>query len=139
MPITDFGMTRFWISLKQGVELVIKALAESKGGETFIAKIPSFKITDLAKAILPNCAMKEVGIREGEKLHEVMITKEDALYTFEYEKHFIIYPHMSLWTPEKAVPGGKPVAKGFEYSSGTNSKWLSVEELQRLLAEVKEH
>ena len=139
LPITDFGMTRFWISLKQGVELVIKALAESKGGETFIAKIPSFKITDLAKAILPNCAMKEVGIREGEKLHEVMITKEDALYTFEYEKHFIIYPHMSWWTPEKAVPGGKPVAKGFEYSSGTNSKWLSVEELQRLLAEVKEH
>ena len=139
LPITDFGMTRFWISLKQGVELVIKALAESKGGETFIAKIPSFKITDLAKAILPNCAMKEVGIREGEKLHEVMITKEDALYTFEYEKHFIIYPHMSWWTPEKAVPGGKPVAKGFEYSSGTNSKWLSVEDLQRLLAEVKEH
>ena len=139
LPITDFGMTRFWISLKQGVELVIKALAESKGGETIIAKIPSFKITDLAKAILPNCAMKEVGIREGEKLHEVMITKEDALYTFEYEKHFIIYPHMSWWTPEKAVPGGKPVAKGFEYSSGTNSKWLSVEDLQRLLAEVKEH
>ena len=139
LPITDFGMTRFWISLKQGVELVIKALAESKGGETFIAKIPSFKITDLAKAILPNCAMKEVGIREGEKLHEVMITKEDALYTFEYEKHFIIYPHMSWSTPEKAVPGGKPVAKGFEYSSGTNAKWLAVEDLQRLLAEVKEH
>lgn len=96
LPITDFEMTRFWISLEQGVELVIKALAESKGGETFIAKIPSFKITDLAKAILPNCTMKEVGIREGEKLHEVMITKEDSLYTYEYEKHFIVYPHMSL-------------------------------------------
>lgn len=139
LPITDFEMTRFWISLEQGVELVIKALADSKGGETFVAKIPSFKITDLAKAILPNCMLKAVGIREGEKLHEIMITKEDSLYTYEYEKHFTIYPHMSWWTPEKAVPGGKPVSKGFEYSSGTNSKWLSVEDLQRLLAVVKEH
>lgn len=81
LPITDFEMTRFWISLEQGVELVIKALTESKGGETFIAKIPSFKIIDLAKTILPGCTMKEVGIREGEKIHEVMITKEDSLHT----------------------------------------------------------
>lgn len=95
LPITDFSMTRFWISLEQGVELVIKALTESRGGETFIAKIPSFKITDLARAILPGCTMKEVGIREGEKLHEVMITREDSRYTYEYDKHFIIYPHMS--------------------------------------------
>lgn len=139
LPITDFEMTRFWISLEQGVELVIKALAESRGGETFIAKIPSFKITDLAKAILPNCTLKEVGIREGEKLHEVMITKEDSLYTYEYEKHFIIYPHMSWWAPEKAVPGGKLAKRGFEYSSGTNSQWLSVEDLRCLLAEKKLH
>ncbi len=139
LPITDFEMTRFWISLEQGVELVIKALAESRGGETFIAKIPSFKIIDLAKAILPDCTMKEVGIREGEKLHEIMITKEDSLSTYEYENHFIIYPHMSWWSPEKAVPKGRPVVKGFEYSSGTNSLWLSVKDLQNLLAEVKEH
>ena len=83
LPITDFEMTRIWISLEQGVQLVIKVLAEAKGGETFIAKIPSFKITDLAKAILPDCTLKEVGIREGEKLHEVMITKEDSLHTYE--------------------------------------------------------
>lgn len=139
LPITDFEMTRFWISLEQGVQLVIKALAESNGGETFIAKIPSFKITDLAKAILPDCTMKEVGIREGEKLHEVMITKEDSLHTYEYDKHFIIYPHMSWWDNGETVTGGKPVPRGFEYSSGTNDQWLSVEDLRALLADMQEH
>lgn len=139
LPITDFEMTRFWISLEQGVQLVIKALAESRGGETFIAKIPSFKITDLARAVLPTCTMKEVGIREGEKLHEIMITKEDAPYTYEYDRHFVIYPHMSWWNRGKEIPGGKPVPKGFEYSSGANSQWLSVEDLQMLLAKIEEH
>jgi len=139
LPITDFEMTRFWITLEQGVQLVIKALGESKGGETFIAKIPSFKITDLAKAILPDCVLKEVGIREGEKLHEVMITKEDSLYTYEYDQHFIIYPHMSWWTENNAIQGGRPVAHGFEYSSGTNSWWLTVEQLRALLPDVAEH
>jgi len=139
LPITDFEMTRFWISLEQGVQLVIKALAESRGGETFIAKIPSFKITDLAKAILPDCTLREVGIREGEKLHEVMVTKEDSLRTYEYDKHFIIYPQMSWWDETKAVPGGKQVPRGFEYSSGQNSQWLSVKDLQVLLSEVLQH
>lgn len=139
LPITDFRMTRFWISLEQGVELVIKALDESKGGETFIAKIPSFKITDLAKAVLPTCTLQEVGIREGEKLHEVMITKEDSSYTYEYDKHFIIYPHMSWWEEAKVVPGGKLVSQGFEYSSGTNTQWLTVKDLQRRLEGVEEH
>ena len=139
LPITDFEMTRFWISLEQGVRLVIKALGESKGGETFIAKIPSFKITDLAKAILPDGVLKEVGIREGEKLHEVMITKEDSLYTYEYDQHFIVYPHMSWWTENNAIQGGRPVAHGFEYSSGTNSWWLTVEQLRALLPDVAEH
>lgn len=139
LPITDFEMTRFWISLEQGVQLVIKALEESRGGETFIAKIPSFKITDLARAILPDCTMKEVGIREGEKLHEVMITKEDAPYTYEYDRHFVVYPHMSWWVKDTAVPGGKPVPPRFEYSSGTNNQWLSVEGLRERLVEVEEH
>lgn len=139
LPITDFKMTRFWISLEEGVQLVIKALAESKGGETFIAKIPSFKITDLARAILPDCTMKEVGIREGEKLHEVMITKEDSPYTFEYDNHFVVHPHMSWWETEERIPGGKPVPQGFEYSSGANKQWLSVEDLRRLLPGVAEH
>ena len=139
LPITDFEMTRFWISLEQGVELVIKALGESKGGETFIAKIPSFKITDLAKAILPACTLKEVGIREGEKLHEVMVTKEDSLHTYEYDKHFIVYPHMAWWSAEKIIPGGEQVARGFEYSSGTNNQWLSVSDIETLLKSVVEH
>lgn len=139
LPITDYRMTRFWISLEQGVELVIKALQEAKGGETFISKIPSFKITDLAQAILPGCEMPQVGIREGEKLHEIMVTREDSLNTFEYEKHFIVYPHMEWWNPNKIQPGGQRIEQGFEYSSGTNTQWLSVEELKELLQDVKEH
>ena len=93
-------MTRFWISLEEGIEWVFKALEESKGGETYISKIPSFKITNLAKAMLPECKLKHVGIREGEKLHEVMITKDDSRTTFEYEKHHIIYPHFDWWNKE---------------------------------------
>lgn len=139
LPITDYRMTRFWISLEQGVELVIKALSEAKGGETFISKIPSFKITDLAQAILPGCKMPEVGIREGEKLHEVMVTKEDSMTTYEYENHFIIYPHMEWWNPSKMIPGGKKIEQGFEYSSGNNTEWLGVEELKELLKGVEEH
>lgn len=133
LPITDYRMTRFWISLEQGVELVIKALSEAKGGETFISKIPSFKITDLAQAILPGCDMPEVGIREGEKLHEVMVTREDSLLTYEYDKHFIIYPHFDWWKEKSVIPGGKKVEYGFEYSSGTNTEWLSVEQIKELL------
>ncbi len=133
LPITDYRMTRFWISLEEGVRLVIKALEEAKGGETFISKIPSFKITDLAQAMLPGCSMPEVGIREGEKLHEIMVTREDSLHTYEYEKHFIVYPHYNWWGPQDVLPGGKPVEPEFEYSSGTNTQWLSVEEIQALL------
>ena len=129
LPITDYRMTRFWISLEEGVRLVIKALEEAKGGETFISKIPSFKITDLAQAMLPGCSMPEVGIREGEKLHEIMVTREDSLHTYEYEKHFIVYPHYNWWGPQHVLPGGKQVEPEFEYSSGTNQEWLSVEEL----------
>lgn len=139
LPITDYRMTRFWISLDQGVQLVIKALSEAKGGETFISKIPSFKITDLAQAILPGCEMPEVGIREGEKLHEVMVTKEDSLMTYEYEKHYIVYPHFEWWNPDKIQEGGKKVEQGFEYSSGKNSQWLSVDDLKERLKDVEEH
>ena len=139
LPITDYRMTRFWISLEQGVELVIKALAEARGGETFISKIPSFKITDLAQAILPGCEMPEVGIREGEKLHEIMVTREDSLLTYEYDKHFIVYPHFDWWKTDEIQPGGKRVEQCFEYSSGTNTEWLSVDDLKNLLRNVKEH
>ncbi len=133
LPITDYRMTRFWISLDEGVKLVIKALEEARGGETFISKIPSFKITDLAQAMLPGCEMPEVGIREGEKLHEIMVTREDSMHTYEYDKHFIIYPNYNWWSDSKLIPGGKLVEPEFEYSSGTNTEWLSVEDIQRLL------
>jgi len=133
LPITDFRMTRFWISLEQGVELVIKALEEAKGGETFISKIPSFKITDLAEAMLPGCKSVEVGIRPGEKLHEVMVTTEDSFNTYEYDKHFIVYPQM-VWSESRMPkPTGKKVEEGFYYSSGNNKEWLTVEDLRRLL------
>ena len=133
LPITDYRMTRFWISLTQGVELVIKALAEAKGGETFISKIPSFKITDLAQAMLPGCQMPEVGIREGEKLHEIMVTTEDSMTTYEYDKHFIVYPQMVFSTKRMPQPTGKKVPEGFSYSSGNNTEWLTVEQIQELL------
>lgn len=140
LPITDFRMTRFWISLEQGVELVIKALEEAHGGETFISKIPSFKITDLAEAMLPGCKKKEVGIREGEKLHEIMVTREDSLNTFEYDEHYIIYPNYNWWKDDNIIPGGKPVEPEFEYSSGTNMEWLSVEQLiQKLNTDLDPH
>ena len=136
LPITDYRMTRFWISLQQGVELVVKALEEAKGGETFISKIPSFKVTDLAQAMLPGCEMPEIGIREGEKLHEIMVTVEDSMTTYEYDKHFIIYPQMVWDTKKKAEPTGKRVKDGFSYSSDNNTEWLTVEEIKELLKTV---
>lgn len=137
LPITDYRMTRFWISLQQGVELVIKALEEAVGGETFISKIPSFKITDLAQAMLPGCEMPEVGIREGEKLHEIMVTTEDSMTTYEYEKHFIVYPQMVWSENRRPNPTGKKVPEGFSYSSGNNTEWLTVEEIKELLKTVE--
>lgn len=134
LPITDHRMTRFWITLDEGVELVLKALEESRGGETYISKIPSYKIIDLARAILPNCGLKETGVREGEKLHEIMITREDSTLTREYPNHYIIYPHMDWFNPNKYnLTGSKKVKDRFEYSSATNTQWLGVEELRQKL------
>lgn len=134
LPITDMRMTRFWITLEQGVELVLKALAESEGGETYISKIPSFHIGDLAEAMLPGCILKEIGIREGEKLHEVMVTRDDCRSTYEFEKHYIVYPHFEWWDERRNdKSGGKRVKEGFEYSSCNNEKWLTVEEIKNQL------
>lgn len=125
LPITDIRMTRFWITLEQGVNLVFKALEESIGGETYISKIPSFKVTDLAEAMMPQMKIKEIGIREGEKLHEIMITKDDSRNTFEYDNHYIIYPHFDWWNISDSIIGrGLQVSEGFEYNSETNKEWL---------------
>lgn len=138
LPITDYRMTRFWITLEEGVDLVLKALGESAGGETFIAKIPSFKVTDLAQAICPGCGMVEVGIREGEKLHEVMITKEDAPSTYEYDRCYVVYPHMSWSDPGKYnLENARKVDGSFEYCSGTNAIWLDLGELKSRLDKLQ--
>lgn len=132
LPITDVNMTRFWISLEEGVNLVLKALGEAKGGETYISKIPSFRISDLAKAMLNDVKINEIGIREGEKLHEVMITRDDSRTTYEYEKHYIIYPHFEWWNfKTHFTKGGKVIQNGYEYNSGNNNEWLTVEDLRR--------
>ena len=138
LPITDLRMTRFWITLDEAVDLVFKALGESKGGETYISKIPSFKIGDLAMAMFPSGGMKETGIREGEKLHEVMVTEYDSFHTYEYDKHYIVYPGAyEWWSPARLTPGGKKVPEFFRYDSGINSEWLSVEDMRERLGKIE--
>lgn len=134
LPITDLRMTRFWITLEQGVDLVFKALRESQGGETYISKIPSFRIGDLAKAMSSEVSLKEIGIREGEKLDEIMITKDDSRTTYEYDKHYIIYPHFEWWDADKNdKSGGILVPEGFEYTSANNKEWMSINDIKELL------
>lgn len=138
LPVTDQRMTRFWIHLETGVKLVIHALKNANGGEVFIAKIPSFHITDLAQAMNPEQPYQEVGIREGEKLHEIMITSEDSRRTYEYDKYYVIYPELEWFKKNgQVIPGGKLVEPGFEYSSDKNSDWLSVEQLRELVAKLE--
>jgi UDP-N-acetylglucosamine 4,6-dehydratase len=131
LPITDDRMTRFMISLEQGVELVWHAFEDMIGGEVYVKKIPSMKVTDLARVVAPECRHEIVGIRPGEKLHEQMIGAEDSYYTFEYPEHFKILPTINDWgiSPER-IKDGKKVAEGFVYSSDNNSKWMSDAELQ---------
>lgn len=130
IPITDERMTRFWITLDQGVQFVIDNLSRMKGGEIFVPKIPSMKVTDLAKAISPHCKVEIVGIRPGEKLHETMITEDDARRTLDFDKYYVIQPEFPWWNAEDE---GKSVPEGFSYVSNTNTEWLSVEELRRLI------
>jgi len=139
LPITDAGMTRFNISLQEGVDLVMHALKHARGGEIFVPKIPSYRITDVATAIGPNCEQKIVGIRPGEKLHEEMITETDSLNTISTEKYYIILPSLPFQTPEEVMKTytahhkGQPVARGFSYNSGENEAFLSVEEIRELI------
>lgn len=137
IPITDERMTRFNITLQEGVELVQYALAHMWGGEIFVPKIPSYRITDLAEAIAPDCERKIVGIRPGEKLHEEMITETDAINSLEFEKHFVILPSMPTWDVEgyKQANEGVACRSGFSYNSGANDEWLTVSELRRLIRE----
>lgn len=137
LPITHFDMTRFWISLEQGVDLVFEAIEKARGTEIYVSKIPSFKVTDLARAMAPDAELVDVGLRAGEKMHELMITKEDSRKAYDYGNYYIIYPQVDWWSVERHfTPGGKPIINGFEYSSDTNDKWLSVEQIRELLKEI---
>jgi len=131
LPITDEKMTRFMITLEQGVELVWHAIEDMVGGEVYVKKLPSMKITDVAKAIDPTAKLDIVGIRPGEKLHEEMISIEDAAYTYEYPEHFKILPAIHNWNKDQArINDGKPVPEGFLYTSKNNTEWMSIESLR---------
>lgn len=131
LPITDERMTRFMISLEEGVELVWHAFEDMQGGEIYVKKIPSMKVTDVALAVVPDAKHEIVGIRPGEKLHEQMIGSEDAMYTYEYPEHFKILPVINNWSNDPTrIKNGKKVSDGFVYSSDNNTEWMSVTELQ---------
>jgi UDP-N-acetylglucosamine 4,6-dehydratase len=132
LPITDERMTRFWITLDQGVQFVLDSLQRMHGGEIFIPKIPSMKVVDLAKAIAPECEINIVGIRPGEKLHESMITVDDARHTVEFDDYYVIEPEFNWWGAGKLINGNK-LLENFEYNSASNIEWLSVDDLRELL------
>lgn len=138
LPITDVNMTRFNISLEQGADLVLHAYEYAMGGEIFVPKIPSYRITDLAEAIGPACKKEVVGIRPGEKIHEEMITESDSFYTIDANKYYIILPQSPAWDCNEYIKkiNAKRVPFGFKYNSGINDDWLSIEQLRKL---IKEH
>jgi UDP-N-acetylglucosamine 4,6-dehydratase (inverting) len=135
LPITSEAMTRFNISLDGGVDMVLHALENAWGGEIFVPKIPSYRIMDVAKAIAPNCQYKVVGIRPGEKIHEEMITSSDSFFTYDLGKYYTILPQTPNWDLSKFIEqfNAKKVTEGFQYNSGENTEWNSVEELRVLI------
>ncbi len=138
LPITDMSMTRFNISLQGGVDMVMHAIEHAWGGEIFIPKIPSYKITDVAKAVAPECELEIVGIRPGEKIHEEMITSSDSFYTYDLGKYYTILPSVTSFNINDYIKNfnANKVSEGFNYNSGTNSEWETVESLKAL---IKEH
>lgn len=134
LPVTDERMTRFWITLDQGVQFVIDNLERMHGGEIFVPKIPSMKVVDLAKAIGPECKIEIIGIRPGEKLHEAMIMEDDARHTVEFEDYYVIQPELPFLS-KKFDCGGKKLPEGFAYTSDNNNDWFSVEQLMDLVEE----
>ena len=133
LPITDPKMTRFWITLEQGVNFVLKCLEIMVGGELFVPKIPSMNIMELVKAIAPECKTKIIGIRPGEKLHEVMVPKDDAHRTLEYKSHYVIQPNFRFFERRFSNNGGKPVSEYFEYNSKSNPWFLGIDELKKII------
>lgn len=135
LPVTDERMTRFWITLEHGVQFVIDSLGRMHGGELFVPKIPSMNVIDLAKAIGPECKIEIVGIRPGEKLHEAMITEDDARHTIEFDDYYVIQPEFNWWSADYAK-GGKTLPDDFSYVSNINEHWLSVDELKDMIKHI---
>jgi UDP-N-acetylglucosamine 4,6-dehydratase/5-epimerase len=139
IPITDDRMTRFVITLEEGVKLVWKAFGDMEGGETYVKKIPSMKLTDLAYAVAPEAKQTIIGMRPGEKLHEQMISEEDSFYTYEYDDYYKILPVINEWSNSKErIKDGKKVDEGFCYTSDNNSEWMTVEDLQKWIENNKD-
>ncbi len=136
LPITDSAMTRFWLKLEDAVEMVLMALDIMKGGELFVKKIPSMRVTDLAIAINPALKLKEVGIRPGEKIHEVMITREDARNTIELEEYFVIKPPFNLKNLDEYYKPARKVENDFEYNSGKNKEWLNIDQMKEMIKQL---
>jgi UDP-N-acetylglucosamine 4,6-dehydratase/5-epimerase len=132
ITVTDPRMTRFWITLEQGARFVIRCIEQMHGGEIFIPKVPSMNIMDLTKAVAPNCKVEYIGIRPGEKLHEVLVSEDEARHTVEMDDTYIIQPLHPWWRVENWVDA-KPLPSGFRYTSETNTQWLSVDELLKLI------
>jgi UDP-N-acetylglucosamine 4,6-dehydratase len=133
VTITDERMTRFWLSLEQGVRFVISCIEQMEGGEVFVPKIPSMKVIDLAKAIAPGAKVEPIGIRPGEKLHEVLISEDEARHTVELERMFVVQPAEAFWFGYSWQKRGKLLSDGFRYSSDNNREWLDVEGIRRLV------
>ena len=136
LPITDYAMTRFWLNLESAVWMVLNAFQTMRGGELYVKKIPSMRMPDLAQAIAPNLKTWECGIRPGEKIHEQMISVEDARHTLEFADYYVIQPDAPWWPQRAEGLGGEPVPHDFSYNSGTNTEWLSVEEMRTLIGEL---
>ena len=136
LPVTSPEMTRFIITLEQGVRFVLQSFERMFGGEVFVPKIPSTTVLDIAKAVAPNCQTKIIGIRPGEKLHECMVPADEARQTLEFDDHYVIQPTLRYWVscPPDYLKSGKPCVEGFTYSSDTNDVWLSIPELRKLIA-----
>jgi UDP-N-acetylglucosamine 4,6-dehydratase len=133
LTITDERMTRFWLSLEQGVDFTIRCIEQMQGGEVFVPKIPSTHITDLAKAIAPDAEIEYIGIRPGEKLHEVLISEDEARHTLELEDMFVVEPSGALWFGHAWRDEGKALPEGFRYASDNNDEWLKEEEIRDLV------
>jgi len=137
LTITDERMTRFWISLEQGVHFVIRCLEEMYGGEVFVPKIPSMKVTDLAAAVAPHSKVEIIGIRAGEKLHEVLISEDEARTVVELQDMYIVQPAESLWFGRDWEKKGKLLGDDFRYASNTNTDWLTVEQLHKIITPIE--